>query len=464
MSTTLDRTTFETSREMDFFSEKELIGQTGHEVREFPHVVVKELIDNALDAIEDMKDGPAPEITVTADCTGIGVLDNGPGLPESTLIGAMNFGVRCSNREMYVAPDRGAQGNALKTLLSMPSVVDPDGGKLIVDTGGVRHEIVCRGDPISQRAVVDDRKSDGQVETGTLVRVQWTEKYDSYNDLIWPFDQMEPLAADVHLLSHLRRVVRGFAFFNPHLSIRFEWFGKTILNVTATDPGWRKWKPNRPTSPHWYELRHMERLIGAYVSHARDNGGDRTVAEFLREFDGLRGSAKRKAVMEEVGLLRASLSTLVVDGDLDHETIKNLLAVMKRHTKEVNATQLGVIGKTHFATRLQEMGGDPEQFEYSKIARVDDGIPFVLETAFSWLGDDAPDERQIFVGANWSAAIKNPFRSFGRSSEGLDGLLSSQYAGEDEPVVFLMHIAHPRIEYTDRGKSAIVISERRPQR
>ena len=48
----LNRTTFRTSREMDFFSEKELTTQTGHSIDEWPHVVVKELVDNALDACE----------------------------------------------------------------------------------------------------------------------------------------------------------------------------------------------------------------------------------------------------------------------------------------------------------------------------------------------------------------------------------------------------------------------------
>ena len=469
MAKTLNRTTFETSRQMDFLSKKELIGQTGHGVHEWPHVILKELIDNSLDACEEVADGPAPVIAVTADATGIGVQDNGPGLPPKTLEGAKNFDVRCSNREMYVAPDRGAQGNALKTLLGIPYVVDPDAGQLIIDTGGVRHEIVCRADPISQRAIIEDVTSGGSVTTGTFVRVQWSAETDeSDGDVIWPFAGNRSGRMFVTHNSDVRdkmlMMLWGYVFFNPHVAITFDWFGETILDVEATNPGWRKWKPHKPTSPNWYEPRHLERLIGGYVTHHRDNGGDRTVADFLREFDGLRGSAKRKSIMEEVGLLRAKLSTLVVDGDLDHVTIENLLASMKRHTKEVKAPQLGVIGKDHFATRLEQLGGDPEQYEYHKIARVDDGLPFVLETAFSWLGDDAPEERQIFVGTNWSVAINNPFRSFGRSGEGLDAMLREQRAGEDEPVVFLMHVAHPRIEYTDRGKSAIVIEDKEVRR
>src|SRR5262245_11971270 len=83
----LTRTTFRTSREMDFFSAKELVTQTGHQVGEWPFVIVKELLDNALDACEEAD--VAPEVTVSADAGGITVADNGPGLPEETLRGAL---------------------------------------------------------------------------------------------------------------------------------------------------------------------------------------------------------------------------------------------------------------------------------------------------------------------------------------------------------------------------------------
>ena len=38
---------------MDFLSAKELVTQTGHSVDEWPFVILKELIDNALDAAEE---------------------------------------------------------------------------------------------------------------------------------------------------------------------------------------------------------------------------------------------------------------------------------------------------------------------------------------------------------------------------------------------------------------------------
>src|SRR5262245_18216502 len=85
----LERVTFRTSRAMDFFSERELVTQTGHEKGEWPLVIVKELLDHAVDACEEADLSPVVE--VTADAGAITVRDNGPGLPEDTLQAALDF-------------------------------------------------------------------------------------------------------------------------------------------------------------------------------------------------------------------------------------------------------------------------------------------------------------------------------------------------------------------------------------
>ena len=73
------------------------------------------------------------------------------------------------------------------------------------------------------------------------------------------------------------------------------------------------------------------------------------------------------------------------------------------------------------------------------------------------MGNEAKDQRKIVVGANWSAAIKNPFRSFGATGEGLETQLGFLQVTRGEPVAIVLHLAHPRVEYTDRGKSALAI-------
>ena len=88
---------------------------------EWPLVIAKELFDNALDACEEA--GIAPEITVRVDDAGISIADNGPGLPARTIKSILDFSSRTSSREAYVSPTRGAQGNALKTIVAMPFVL-----------------------------------------------------------------------------------------------------------------------------------------------------------------------------------------------------------------------------------------------------------------------------------------------------------------------------------------------------
>lgn len=80
----------------------------------------------------------------------------------------------------------------------------------------------------------------------------------------------------------------------------------------------------------------------------------------------------------------------------------------------------------------------------------------MIETAFAWCPEGA-NQRRIITGVNWSPAIGNPFRSLGTYGKSLDTILSEQRSGYDEPIIFVLHVARPRIEYTDHGKTAVVI-------
>jgi DNA topoisomerase VI subunit B len=117
---TLHRETFQTSRLLEYFSEKELVLQTGHAPDRWPEVILKELLDNSLDACEDAD--TVPEIMVTIAPDQIVVDDNGPGLPSPVILRILDFSVRVSSKDAYISPSRGAQDNALKTILAIPFV------------------------------------------------------------------------------------------------------------------------------------------------------------------------------------------------------------------------------------------------------------------------------------------------------------------------------------------------------
>jgi hypothetical protein len=52
------------------------------------------------------------------------IKNNGPGIPAKTIDGILDYSIRVSSREAYASPTRGAQGNAIKTILPMAYVLN----------------------------------------------------------------------------------------------------------------------------------------------------------------------------------------------------------------------------------------------------------------------------------------------------------------------------------------------------
>lgn len=113
------------------------------------------------------------------------------------------------------------------------------------------------------------------------------------------------------------QLVSDFTFLNPHLTLAADWFGQKTL-VEATNPKWKKWQPQDPTSAHWYTSEEFERSLAAYIAYDQDRGTDRYVRDVVKEFRGLAGSAKQKVVLESAGMARMNLSGLANGDGMDH--------------------------------------------------------------------------------------------------------------------------------------------------
>ena len=179
MSSLLQREAFLTSRTLDFATERGLTTEIGHGRDHWPAVVLKELVDNAMDAVEEV--GEAPVIEVRADETMIEVRDNGPGLPDHVIAGVLDFTKRVSSREAYAGPTRGAQGNALKTVVAMPFVLDGGRGMVEIEAHGVHHQIAFAIDRIAQEPRVEHRREPSLVRTGTIVRLLWPDSAKAHS-------------------------------------------------------------------------------------------------------------------------------------------------------------------------------------------------------------------------------------------------------------------------------------------
>jgi DNA topoisomerase VI subunit B len=446
-SSTLRREVFRTSRLLEFCNKKELTAQTGHEVADWPLVIIKELIDNALDACEEA--GTAPDILVDVSTRSgeITVVDNGPGIPAETITDILDYSVRVSSREAYVSPTRGAQGNALKTILAMPFALDGTLGEVRIETQRVAHRIGFAVDQLRQEPRIDHETGPSKIEFGAWVVVKWPDSACS-------------ILADAK--ARFLQIADDFAWLNPHLRIYVTWDGEACVDRKPSDLSWQKWKASDPTSPHWYDLARFERYTAAHVNRDQDTGRRRLVREFVSELRGLSATAKGKRVLDETGMARSDLAGLFgADGAPRPDVIGGLLTACKKHSRPVKPKLLGLIGADHLLACFEAVGVAKESFQYRKAVGEIDGLPWVVETAFGYCPHGI-DRRRIIAGVNFSVGIGNPFRSFrGYGGEGLEAQLNQLRASPNEPIVCIVHYTCPRVDYTDRGKTALVMPRAR---
>jgi hypothetical protein len=265
-----------------------------------------------------------------------------------------------------------------------------------------------------------------------------------------------------------KALAEAYVWVNPHLTLRGSWHGKEFVNVAATDPAWKKWGPRNPTSAHWYDQTRLQRYLAAHVARDREHGHHRTVREFIAEFRGLSGTAIQRKVLEEVGCSHQSLAQFFGIERVNAKGIAKLLASMRKHTKPVAPKHLGVIGSDHFKQRFLAAGGNADTFKYQqRKGTTTEGIPYIIEFAFglhqSGLTQGHSVSRKFITGANWSVGIHNPFRAFGSTGEGLESTLAKVRANASQPVICALHLASAYVQYADRGKSSIILTDNASQ-
>jgi transposase len=470
----LARKAFPVSRLAEFVSESELVKQIGHSVADWALVILKELLDNALDEAEESGEPPFISVSVRTGAEEIGepgeivVQDQGRGIPAETVQALTDYSARTSSRAAYASPTRGAQGNALQTIVAMPyALAGEDCETVAIESHGVEHRISFATDPIRQTPRPGIERCASLVKNGTRLTVLWRHS---------PRSNLGDAERD------FLQLAETFTWLNPHLSMVLTWNAEPAFIVHSTLPDWTRWRPSAPTSAHWYNAETLQRLMGAEVAFAEDHGlSQRPVREFIADFRGLSSTAKTKTICDSLSLSRRSLADVVADPSL----AAALLAAMRAGARPVKPKDLGAIGREHLLRHFVAAGAQEDSFDYQMNAFEHDGLPYVIEVAFAyapglaerveeadieededWDADEEEIERgvkkrdrvrRMVTGLNFSASVgANPFRDL-RDRQGLDGILAAQYAGPDEPVIVFVHLTTPRLQFLDKGKSSVAL-------
>lgn len=343
-------------------------------------------------------------------------------------------------------PTRGAQGNALKTVVGLPHALGGDAA-VIITACGVRHTIRV-GLDLAGEVRVDHDETEVPARPGTAVDLCFPAAGQDFAPEFW---------------------ARAFAAVNPHAAVKIRVSRRDGEHAHERRPrgthsyhplvnnGWRKFLPTGLPSPHWYDATALERLVGATVAEAQRTGiRPPTLREFVRkQFQGLTGTAKAKGVCNQFPNVRT-----LADGARAPDQVVMLLVAMQAATSPPHPEVLGALGRDVLEKRLDAWYG-VERFWYAKVDGEHDGIPFVFEIAVA----ETRQPGNLITGINFAPTFGDPLAGARLTAGELDdyglrGLLTAAHVlprwdGDDPPAAVIAHLSCPVVHFLDRGKTRL---------
>ena len=352
MNATANRTHLKIFRQAEYFDKRELEIQTGQGYEAFGEVVLKELIDNALDACESAGINPVIRIGYanTDDRLRLAVGDNGNGISESVIKSILNFDTRTSDKAAYKSPTRGAQGNAFKTIIGIPHALG--GGGIVIESQGLRHEIIATATPAGtvdiqhETSVIDDA-------IGTTV----------YVDM--PYCKCSP-----------RWYALATALFNPHAIVKISSFDDIAFSMVNADEEnaenydsynrlgeCQKIMPNDPTNIHCYNTGEYNKL-----TYLLGTQNDMPLGQLVRQFDGLTSTSKAKRITGKIPY------KMVSDIYQDPIAIESMRLAMQSECRPIQPKALGAVGEANLLARL-----NLNRHWYKQVSGMVDNVPYLFE-------------------------------------------------------------------------------------
>jgi hypothetical protein len=444
---------FSFNREFDFVRLDGLQRMTGRPAHEWDFYILKELIDNALDADEglwrkDIGQYPKLKIRVEYGSKQLFVEVSNRSIFPAPLIPKVFATQQYTSRKAFVKDmTRGALGNALKTLLGIPYVLRnrvfsdwlPDKKPLVIICNSTEYLPTYQIDPIQQTIEFECLERPHRQTEGTTVRVGLDY-----------FEQEQP-----RTFAEIQRLARQYHLSNPH--VEFDW---TIeINDMAeqfhyaANPNWSsKFRGIAPIQ--WYSLTAFGDLLGALH---RDKNSSNPNPELSIELI----SSYFASINAGDAIAKFGRFTIPVAASEPTET-KELYRILCALSPTFDSLELGQIGKEHIQQTLSELLSiDGEVFyELVKDAGDDDSIPFVIEVAIVPLPAGV---REIWTAINFAPTYGDPFmrrRLLAPSQPdkvvcGLRDLLDVYGITEETPALVFFHLICPSVASSEFSKMEI---------
>jgi len=462
---------FSISREFDFVRLDGLRRATGRPPHEWDLYIVKELIDNALDADEALwRNDPTqpPHVSIRMEYIKVSErrsqqlfvqVNNRAAFPVEQIADIFATQWYTSRKAFIKGLTRGALGNALKTLLGIPYALrNRLAGDWSPDLKPL--SIVCNGTEYLPRYVVDSTVQTIRFECeareskpieGTVIGVGLDH-----------FEQEMPrIVAQVELLAQQYHLCNPHAEF--HWTVEIE--GQEWTDEYAPDPDWAdKFRGIAPVQ--WYPPTAFQDLLGALYrkGFGDDEAGKLSVEAICQCFTGFdsevadarQGQPIIATVVEALG------QSDLTKADIEGPVATRLYQVLCQYGPRINSTQLGCIGPEHVSVVLaQVLPVDGDVFYESATDSGDDpSTPFVIEAAVVRLKEG---KRQIWTAINFAPTYGDPFlrrwlRAPIQPDEavlGLRGLMDAYGVLDDTPVILFLHLICPNVEHNEFSKTEV---------
>ncbi|MFX0210039.1 MAG: ATP-binding protein, partial [Candidatus Hodarchaeota archaeon] len=450
------------TRILDYVSMKGLSTLTGCSAEYWDTHCLKELTDNALDACAD-KDVENPCISIsikTDDMLKITVSDNGNDFTYEKVKKISDFSHLYSTKHHVKAPTRGIFGNAMKVLMGIPYAVATEMGKsahdypLCIRSSNKEYNIKLEINQSESevKAVFDSKdvefKNTEVILTLPIYRPSWGYKQE-YIDL---------------LLS--------YTIFNPDNNFYFKLEHPDYENKEFKLPfiGEKKKEYIGNFSIHWYSFSEFRNYVFSLIRELASKGKDIKITDFLRMFRGLSSPKKIKDLIKKLKSKEHKINYLS-DMKQNEDYIRSIYNLLKSNSNSPNPSVLGQIGKDALLNHIKHHYGEPTSHSYKikKDTHINaDGvhIPFVLEVLVAEMPNNIGLKRKIHFGINHSPCIQNPFERYvlwwtpktnKLEAHGVTGLLEKYKIKKDEPVIVIIHLISPGINYTNNIKSEIEV-------